>query len=372
MLPMETLAQANARRNRLLSRPAQLITEVVRLSPIHGLGVFAGPNGSPARSVLEFVDGLIWYTISFRVFTAGGFNIPLGDLTWFTDHRMDSFTLQSNGQYLPSANNINAPLQFAQLLEDHPNHLRPPGMSLRDWIIYCSRINCIYAGFMDVQAGLFRVVAETIRELPPNGEWIGPYNPNRRAVGDPNYLVDPEVFDWNGSTPAAQADYMLRSLQDDRFDLDDAALLAVDFARRDYRDLTHSAPLSTWIPYFVGLYVRQGTRVRCRNYWTRFLALPEIQAIEAWRTLWDWARDMDAWTRLQLGRTQTAAIGEYFSSSWWSAFETAYESNRMRPVQPYPHAYSHPVFGNAGTGYDPTERPYGMPALENVSYTTFH
>ena len=75
------------------------------------------------------------------------------------------------------------------------------------------------------------MIAESVRDLPPYAEWLGPYNPNRRAVGDPNYLVDPEVFDWNGSTPAAQAEYMLRSLQDNRFDLDDAALLAIDFTR---------------------------------------------------------------------------------------------------------------------------------------------
>jgi hypothetical protein len=369
---METLVQANSRRSRLLNRPAQLVTEIVRLSPIHGLGVFAGPEGSPARSVLEFVDGVIWYTLSFRVFTAGGFNIPLGNLSWFTSHRMDSFILQPNGQYLPSANNINAPLQFGQLLEDHPNHLRPPGISLRDWIIYCSRSNCIFAGFMDAEVGLFRVIAETVRDLPPHGEWIGPYNPHRRSVGDPNYLVDPEVFDWNNSTPAAQAEYMLHSLQDNRFDLDDVALLAVDFVRRDYRDLTQSTPLSIWLPYFVGLYARQGSRVRCRDYWTRFLARPEIRVIEAWTLLWEWAHDMGAWTRLQLGRTQGSAIGEYYSSTWWSSFETAYENNRVRPAQPHPHGYSHPVFGNAGTGYDPTEQPYGMPALESVSYTTFH
>ena len=369
---MKTLAQANARRSRLLSRPAQLVTEVVRISPIHGLGVFAEPNRSPARSVVEFIDGVVWYTVSFRVFTAGGFNIPFGNLTWFAEHQMDSSVLQENGQYLPSANNINAPLQFAQLLEDHPNHLRPPGLSLRDWIILCSRSNCIYAGFIDTQAGLFRGIAESIRDLPPNSEWLGPYNPNRRAVGDPNYSIDPEVFDWNGSTPAAQAEYMARCLQDNRFELDDAALLAVDFVRRDSRDLTRSTPLSIWIPYFIGMYVRQGTWVRCRDYWTRFLARQEIQVVNTWRLLWEWARVMDAWTRLQLGWTQNAKMGEYYSQSWWSAFETAYENHRLRPMQPHPHGYSHPIFGNAGTGYDATERPYGMPALENVNYTTFH
>ena len=53
-LPMETVAQANARRSRLLNRRENEVTEVVRLSPIHGLGIFAGSDGSPARSILDF------------------------------------------------------------------------------------------------------------------------------------------------------------------------------------------------------------------------------------------------------------------------------------------------------------------------------
>ena len=224
---------------------------------------------------------------------------------------------------------------------------------------------------MDAQAGLFRVIAETVRDLPPYSEWLGPYNPNRRAIGDPNYLVNPEVFDWNGSTAAAQAAYMVRALQDLQFDLDGAALLAVDFVRCDYRDLTSSAPLSIWIPYFVGLYTRQGTRERCRDYCTRFLVRPEIQVINTWRLLWEWARDMDAWTRLQLGWPSSSQMGEYYSLSWWSAFEIAYEYDRRSPMQPHPHGYSHPLFGNTGTGYDPTEQPYCMPALEHVTYATF-
>ena len=57
---------------------------------MHGLGIHAGRNGSPVRSVLEFTNGEIWHTMSYRVFTSNGFNIPLRDVTWFTDRRMDS------------------------------------------------------------------------------------------------------------------------------------------------------------------------------------------------------------------------------------------------------------------------------------------
>ena len=105
---------------------------------------------------------------------------------------------------------------------------------------------------------------------------------------------------------------MIRSLQDPRFELDDAALLAVDFVPRYYRDLTRSTPLSVWIPHFVGLYTRQGTRVRCRNYWSRFLIQQKIQLVNTWRLLWKWTRDMDAWTQLQLGWAPSAQMGEYY------------------------------------------------------------
>jgi hypothetical protein len=82
LLPMETVAEANSRRSILLNRLASAITEVLRRSLISGNEIFSGPNGSPARSVLEFLGGYVWYTISCRVFTNRGFVIPLNDLTW--------------------------------------------------------------------------------------------------------------------------------------------------------------------------------------------------------------------------------------------------------------------------------------------------
>jgi hypothetical protein len=175
---------------------------------------------------------------------------------------MDSFVLQENGQYLLSANNINAPLQFGQLIQpsvpprihsSRPHNLLQPLPLHHRWFHGCA-------------SWALQGNRRNRTRLAPYSEWLGPYNPNRRAVGDPNYLVNPEVFDWNDSTPAAQAAYMVRALQDLQFELDDAVLLAVDFARCDYRDLTSSAPLSIWIPYFIGLYTLQGTRVRRRDY----------------------------------------------------------------------------------------------------------
>ena len=375
MLPMETLAQANTRRSRLLNRPEYEITEIVRLSPIHGLGVFAGAEGSPARSVLEFLHGVVWYTISFRVFTARGFNIPLTGLTWFTEHRMDSFVLMANGQYRALANIINAPLQFSQLIDDHVNYPRPPGYSLRDLINWCSRSNCIIAGFMDTPLGMFRVIAETTVAIPPHGEWLAPYYPNTASVSDPNYLLDTEAFDWNGSAPAAQANYLVRSLQENRFDIEDVGLLAVDFVRRDYRSLGESMPLSPWVAIFIINYLRvvHDCRLRRRCFWLIFLSKTEVEAVPAWRELWDWGRQMHTWMNTQRGWSHRyEGVGDLFSQSWWAAFETTVDQHRHQPRQPYVHGYEHDIFGRPGTGYDPNERPYGMPELENVNYTTFH
>lgn len=372
LLPMETVAEANSRRSRLLNRPANAITEVLRRSLISGNGIFSGPNGSPARSVLEFLGGYVWYTISCRVFTNRGFVIPLNDLTWFTNHRMDSYVLQPNGQYLPSANNINAPLQFSQLLDDHPNHLRPPGYSLTELVAWYSRSNCIIAGFMDRVTGTFRVLAETTTAIPPNAEWLAPYNPLSRWSN--NWLMDTSAFDWNGSSPSLQANFLVHCLIERKFDVEDVALLAIDFVRRDYRDLDISLPISTWVPHFIGNYVRTVHEVTRRppDYWHVFLANIEIQNVPAWDLLWGWGRDMDTWMRTQCGWSQVRRIGPLFSEAWWSAFEGTYILHRDHPAQPYPHGYQYPDFGSPGTGYNPDERPYGMPELHRVNYTTFH
>ena len=373
-LPMETLAQANARRSRLLNRPASEITEVVRLSPIHGLGIFAGPEGSPARSVLEFLYGRVWYTVSLRVFTARGFNIPLGDLTWFTDDRMDSFVLQPNGQYRPCANIINAPLQFSQLLGNHRNYPRPPGLSLRQLINLSSRANCLIAGFMDRHTGTFRVMAETTTRLPPHAEWLAGYYPNVASVNDPNYLVDTDAFDWNGSAPAAQAAYLVRSVQEDRFDIEDLGLMAVDFTRGDFRALGAALPRSTWITMFIIQYLRvvHAYSSRPRRYWRVFLSKTEVRAVPAWQELWDWGRHMDTWMRTTRGWRDEYGVGDLFSQSWWAAFESAVREHEERPDPGHPFGYEHDIFGRPGTGYDPDEQPYGMPPLEDVNYTTFH
>jgi hypothetical protein len=191
---MDSLAEANGRRSRLVNRPAK-ITEVLRRSLISGNCIYSGPNGSPGRSVLEFLHVIVWYTISFRVFTSRGFNIPLDGLTWFTEHRMDSYVLQPNGQYEVSANIINASLQFSQLLQDHPNHLRPPGWTIRDLIAWYSRSNILVAGFIDRCSGMFRVIAETTVDVPPNAEWLYPYSPHTKSVGDPNWLLYTSAFE---------------------------------------------------------------------------------------------------------------------------------------------------------------------------------
>ena len=135
---------------------------------------------------------------------------------------------------------------------------------------------------------MFRVIAETTVAIPPHGEWLAPYYPNSASVNDPNYLVDPEAFDWNGSAPAAQSAYLVRCIRENRFDMEDLALLAADFFRRDYRSLGMSLPLSPWIAIFVINYLREvhDYRRSRRNFWLVFLSKAEVRAVPVWDELW--------------------------------------------------------------------------------------
>ena len=54
---MEINIQGAARQRRLLDRRPEKVQETVWFSPLHGVGIFAGPNGSIARSILEFRHG---------------------------------------------------------------------------------------------------------------------------------------------------------------------------------------------------------------------------------------------------------------------------------------------------------------------------
>ena len=81
---------------------------------------------------------------------------------------------------------------------------------------------------------------------------------------------------------------------------------------------------------------------------------------------------MENWIGMQRGWSPRHGVGDHFSQSWWAAFETTVDQHREQPRQPHVLGYDHHIFGRPGTGYDPEERPYGMPELENVNYTTFH
>ena len=227
---------------------------------------------------------------------------------------------------------------------------------------------------MDSHQGTFRVIAETTTRVPPHGEWLSAYYPNVASVNDPNYLIDTDAFDWNGSEPAVQAAYFVRSIQEDRVDIEDVRLLAVDYTRNDYRSLGEALPLSTWIVLFIIQYLRvvHGCTSRPRKYWRLFLSKTEVRAAPAWQVLWDWGRGMDTWMRTTRDWDSRYCVGDYFSHSWWAAFESAVNEHRERPNPAHPFGYECTPFDRPGTGYDPEEPPYGMPLLENVSYTTFH
>ena len=205
---------------------------------MHGLGIFAGSNGSPARSVLEFINGEIWHTMSYRVFTSRGFNIPLGEMTWFTEHRMDSIVRGVNGEPLVCANLINASLQFGQVLDRHHNFLIPLGFSEADLLAFYRRPNCLIAVFKDRQRGSVHVLAETTRNIPAYGEWLAGYPVETHTDPQaPQWLISDSVFNWIASSPQAQAQWIVRCVGEDLYDMDDISGLAFDFFRYDYRSI---------------------------------------------------------------------------------------------------------------------------------------
>jgi hypothetical protein len=98
---------------------------------------------------------------------------------------------------------------------------------------------------MDRSTGAFRVLAKTTTTIPPNAEWLAPYNPLSRWSN--NWLMDISAFDWNGSSLSLQSNFLVHCLIESKFDVEDVALLPIDFVRRDYRDLDISLPISTWV-----------------------------------------------------------------------------------------------------------------------------
>ena len=377
---METSTQANDRRRNLLGRHPSEIQEIVWPSAMHGFEVHAGPNGSPARSILEFQHGHLWNTLSYRVFTSRGFNIPLRELTWFTEHRMDSIIRGEHGQVLPVANLINAPLQFGQGFDRHPNYLVPPGLSYEDLVAYHSRSNCIIAVFRDRQRGTLHVLAETTRAIPPYGEWLAGYPVETHTdVNAAQWLVADSVFDWVASAPHAQSAYVVRCLVEDKFDIEDVAVLAFDFFRRDYRSIGYAGVQhSVWVYYFVGEYLRvvHNRNLREMDDLSKpFLRIREIRECRIWRELFEIAESMTQWVRFQHSWGLAQRLGGYFSAAWWASFEETHDMNTTHPApsthirHPFPH--EHPLVGRPGTGYDPEETPYGLPPLYDAMATEF-
>jgi hypothetical protein len=257
-LPMETSREANKRRRNLLPRPYEAIEEIVWISPMHGLGVFAGPNGYPARSILECTHGQLWYTAFQIVFRHREFNIPLRNLTWYTDHRIDSIERGEHGEVRVPANLINANLQFGQIFDSHPNFLFPTGLSDKDIIPFHSRPNCIVAVYRDRVRGTVHVIAETTRDIPGYGEWLTDYPVETHTdVHASRWLVEDSVDNWIDSTPHVRTQYLVRCVEERSFDMQDIAVLAFDFFRFDYRSAcSEQIHQSVWVYYFPGEYLR--------------------------------------------------------------------------------------------------------------------
>ena len=380
MLPMETNIEGAARRRRLLDRRPEEIEETVWFSPLHGVGIFAGPNGSPARSILEFRHGHLWNTHSYRVYTARGFNIPLRELTWFTDNRMDSIVRGEFGQVTPVANLVNAPLQFGQHLARHPNYLTPPNMSYDDLYAYYSRSNRIIAVFRDRQRGTMHVLVETTRRIPAFGEWLAGYPVETHTdVNAEQWLISSSTFDWIAAAAPAEAAYIVRCLVELTIEMKDVALMAFDFMRRDYRSIGYACTYhSVWVYFFVSEYLRTFHHYRLGetdDLSEPFLRLPEVRTCQAWEELFRIAERMTQWVKYQRGLKRPRLLGGYFSAAWWTFFEETHEMNTTHPahstIERTPHPFNDALIGRPGTGYDPEETPYGLPPLYDAMATEF-
>ena len=288
---------------------------------------------------------------------------------------MDSMQRGTNGEVLPNANIINSVLQFGQRLDQHPNFPLPEGFSENDLITFYSRANCIVAVFRDHQRGTIHAIAETTRDNPANGEWLLNYPVDTHTdVNAPPWLIEGTTFDWIASAPFAKAIYLVRCIQQDKFDLEDVAVLAFDFFRFDNRSLDEEhVPESVWVYYFIGEYLRLQHNLSLRevdDHSVHFLALPEIEAVPMWNELYEIGNSMTHWVKYQRGWKRPRRLGGYFSAAWWQSFSDTFDmlTNASLPPLPdiivFPH--EHPLVGRPGTGYDPDETPYGLPPLVDL------
>ena len=204
---------------------------------------------------------------------------------------MDSIERGALGHPLPCANLINAPLQFGQTLDQHRNYLTPPGFSTNDFLAYYRRPNCYIADFRDRQHGTMHVLAETTRAIPAYGECLAGYpvetHTNPRAS---HWLISNSVFNWIDSSPHCQAQRLVHCVAERQYEVEDVAILAFDFMRRDYRSGGHQeVHRSVWVYYFIGEYLRVvhnfPAQQHVDSYWGHFLVRPEVQAFHMWSEL---------------------------------------------------------------------------------------
>ena len=162
--------------------------------------------------------------------------------------------------------------------------------------------------------------------------------------------------------------------------MDNVAILAFDFVRYDYHSIGHDeVRKSVWAYYFVGEYMRVvhnfSVQQYVGDYWGHFLDKPEVQSIRMWSELHEIGITLSNWVKTQHGWKRPTILVWYFSAAWWSLFEETHMMNESHP-QPltetlYRFPHEQPAIGKPGTGYDPEEAPYGLPALIDASATEF-
>ena len=94
------------------------------------------------------------------------------------------------------------------------------------------------AVFRDRVRDTVHVIVETTRDITGYGEWLADYPvafETHTDVHASRWIVEDSVFNWIDFTPHVRAQYLVRCVEERRFDMQDFAVLAFDYFRFDYR-----------------------------------------------------------------------------------------------------------------------------------------
>jgi len=324
---------------------------VVRVSPLHGFGLFADPeHGAPVGSIQLFRHGVFWYTISSRAFYSQNSSVSLpGGISYLQMHRMDMLVTETDGRIVPCANIANTAAAVGQYVELHRNHPTIPGYSAEQMLSFYGRNNCHLHTFIDADRKM-QLSLEPIHDIPPNGEWLHGY--------------ERHGFEWWRAAPPRQADYLCEELISGRISMQEVLIFTIDCFRDDYRSLTEAPERrSEWFSSFTERFVVRTGRTSSRasySYYRQFLKCNEVVCEisvlleSAISSIERWVKSVSNWSRSQNFPT-------VLTSAWWAQFERAYEhaladGSSLLRLEEF-------NFGVPNTGRWSDEVPYGMPPL---------